>query len=110
MVTITESQYYSKHRDYRGVWSTDRSDIPGWKAEDFMGKRTMLHYDNGTCLIIEGQTLTIVPDEDLNALSNEQLLNLYNGLHKDKRPVPAKLAQLVASKKLIKTYKGTYHS
>lgn len=66
MLVITESEYNSKHKDYKGVWTTERWDLPNW-AEDrekFMGKRTMLHNDNGTCLLIEGLSLRIVRDAE----------------------------------------------
>lgn len=63
MITITAHDYNKIHPDFRGVWTTERDDIPGWaeKREKYMGKRTMLHNDNGvTCLLIEGMGFQII--------------------------------------------------
>lgn len=63
MITITKSDYEKLHEDYRGVWATERWDIPGWEQEreKYMGKHTMLHNDNGaTCLLIEGLGFEII--------------------------------------------------
>jgi hypothetical protein len=57
MIKITKAEYYKKHKDQRGVWSSDN--IQGTKHN---GKRTMLHYDNGTCLLIEGIGFEIIPN------------------------------------------------
>jgi hypothetical protein len=66
MKTMTESEYNAINKDYRGVWTTERTDQADWAAVRHlhMGKRTILSYDNkhGTCLLIEGSGLTIVPD------------------------------------------------
>lgn len=53
MKTITKANYYKIHKDYRGVWS--REDSP-----EYIGKRTMLDYDNGTVLLIEDYSFKIV--------------------------------------------------
>ena len=47
--------------DFRGVWSTERYDIPGWEAmrDRHMGKRTLMR---NNALYIESMGLTIVPD------------------------------------------------
>jgi hypothetical protein len=62
MYTITEQEYNAKHKDYKGVWSSDN--IHGTNHD---GKRTMLHYgEGGTCLIIESVHFTIVKSETEN--------------------------------------------
>ena len=49
MIKITLSEYNALHKDYRGVWTIERDDLPNWAEirDKHMGKRTMLHYDNG---------------------------------------------------------------
>lgn len=63
MKTLTLAQYNAIHRDFRGVWTTERTDWPNWAAdrEKYMGKRTMNGSDgNGrTCLEIEGMSFEI---------------------------------------------------
>lgn len=61
LITITETQYNAKHQDFRGIWSSD--DIHG---TNYNGKRTMMHYDKGTCLLIEGVGFKIVQTEEEN--------------------------------------------
>ena len=58
MFTITEKKYNEKHQDYKGVYSSD--EIHGTNHN---GKRTLLAWDNGTCLLIEGESLKIVTTE-----------------------------------------------
>lgn len=62
MKTITLTEYNALHKDFRGIWNTERWDLPNWAEmrESHMGKRTMLHYDNGTCLLIEGINFEII--------------------------------------------------
>lgn len=64
MKKITLQEYLSPPADYRGIWTTERWDIPGWEKirEQHMGKRTMLVYDNGTCLLVEGMGFEITDD------------------------------------------------
>ena len=40
-IQITEEEYNKIHPDFRGVWETERYDIPGWaeKRDRYMGKR-----------------------------------------------------------------------
>lgn len=62
---IRLSEYNAKHTDFRGVWTTEREDLPDWPAEreKYMGKRTMLGNDNGaTVLLVEGLSFEIVDD------------------------------------------------
>ena len=51
MKKITLSEYNSISEAYRGVWTTERWDIPDWAEmrKKHIGKRTMMVYDNGTC-------------------------------------------------------------
>ena len=60
-IRITETEYNRIHPDFRGVWSTERYDIPGWEAmrDRHIGKRTLMR---NNALYIEGMGLTIVPD------------------------------------------------
>ena len=60
-IRITETEYNRIHPDFRGVWSTERYDIPGWEQmrNKYMGKRTLMRHG---ALYIEGMGLTIVPD------------------------------------------------
>ena len=54
MKKITLSEYNSISEAYRGVWTTERWDIPDWAEmrKKHIGKRTMMVYDNGTCLLV----------------------------------------------------------
>lgn len=61
---MTLSEYLAVPEDYRGVWTTERWDIPDWETrrKSHMGKRTLMVYDRGTCLLVEGLSLEIVDD------------------------------------------------
>jgi hypothetical protein len=61
MYTITEEQYKAKPKDYKGVWSSD-----DFRGTNFNGRRTLMVWLNGTCLLIEGESLTIVKTEQEN--------------------------------------------
>ena len=50
---ISWEDYKKVHKDYKGTWDT-----PDCYPE-YMGKRTLMVYDNGTCLVIEGVSLVI---------------------------------------------------
>ena len=58
------SEYLTVPENYRGVWTTERWDIPDWEnlRKNHMGKRTLMVYDKGTCLLVEGLSLEIVDD------------------------------------------------
>ena len=60
-IRLTEAEYRCVHPDFRGVWSSERYDIPGWEQmrDKHRGKRTLMR--NGA-LYIEGMGLTIVSD------------------------------------------------
>jgi len=64
MRKITLSEYNSIPKDYRGIWTTERWDLPDWEKmrTTHMGKRTMMVYDKGTCLLVEGLGFEIVDD------------------------------------------------
>ena len=64
MKRMTLSEYLAVHENYRGVWTTERWDIPDWEnlRKSHMGKRTLMVYDRGTCLLVEGLSLEIVDD------------------------------------------------
>lgn len=64
MRKITLSEYNSIPEDYRGIWTVERWDLPNWAEirERHMGKRTMMVYDKGTCLLVEGLGFEIVDD------------------------------------------------
>jgi len=66
MRKIRLSEYLATPKDYRGIWNTERWDLPGWKEvrEKYMGKRTIMVYENGTCLLVEGLSFEIVDDTD----------------------------------------------
>lgn len=60
MLKLTSQEYYAKHRDFRGVWESERHDIPDWKQVrlKYVGKRTMLM--PGPVLAIEGLHFEII--------------------------------------------------
>ncbi len=63
MIKITLSEYNALPQDCRGIWDTERYDLPNWAEirDRYMGKRTMLHNDNGaTVLLVEGLGFEIV--------------------------------------------------
>ena len=64
MRKITLSEYNAIPEDYRGIWTVERWDLPDWAdlREKHIGKRTMMAYDNGTCLLVEGMGFEIVDD------------------------------------------------
>ena len=64
MKRMTQSEYLAVPENYRGVWTTERWDIPDWEnlRKKHMGKRTLMVYDRGTCLLVEGLSLEIVDD------------------------------------------------
>lgn len=64
MKRMTLSEYLAVPENYRGVWTTERWDIPDWEnlRKSHMGKRTLMVNDKGTCLLVEGLSLEIVDD------------------------------------------------
>ena len=67
MIRMTLSEYLREPKDYRGVWTTERWDLPDWEKEreKYMGKRTLMtNIDGATCLVIEGMSLEIIDDSD----------------------------------------------
>lgn len=68
MIKITLPEYNALPQDCRGIWDTERYDFPNWAEirDRYMGKRTMLHYDNGaTVLLVEGLDFEIIEDDCL---------------------------------------------
>ena len=63
MLTFTKAEYMAIHPDNRGVWSTERTDLPNWETErvKYMGKRTVMQRqdDGGLALLIEDIHFTI---------------------------------------------------
>ena len=64
MRKITLSEYNSIPETWRGIWTTERWDLPDWAGmrERHMGKRTLMVNDNGTCLLVEGSGFEILDD------------------------------------------------
>lgn len=58
---VTASAYNAAPSDYRGVWNTERYDLPNWSEirRNYVGKRTLM---NGSGLHIEGQSMVILED------------------------------------------------
>ena len=97
MKKITLSEYNSISEAYRGVWTTERWDIPDWAEmrKKHIGKRTMMVYDNGTCLLVEGLGFEIVddsswkkPDEVRKRKPTWLLPNSYTNTTKSGSPTP----------------------
>ena len=64
MLRITKKQWDTIPEDYKGRWERWVKDN-GWQPdlpEEYIGKRTLLHYDNnnGTVLLTEGIHFEIV--------------------------------------------------
>lgn len=86
MRKITLSEYNSIPMDYRGTWTVERWDLPNWAEirEKHMGKRTMMVYDKGTCLLVEGLGFEIVDDstwkkpEEVQKEIGSHYLKFYN--------------------------------
>jgi len=60
-VVIAESVYNDTHKDFKGVWDTEREG-----CEEYMGRRTWMppfSLFNKTCLLVDGLTLDIISDE-----------------------------------------------
>lgn len=57
-LVMTKAAYESIHRDYRSVWTTERTDWAGWYSirGQYMGMRTLMVEG---CLWVEGMGLTI---------------------------------------------------
>lgn len=67
MIRMTLSEYLRVPKDYRGVWTNERWDIPNWVdiREKHLGKRTLMtNINGGTCLVVEGMGLEIIDDTD----------------------------------------------
>ena len=64
MKRMTLSEYLAVPENYRGVWTTERwgHSRLGKLEKKPHGKRTLMVYDKGTCLLVEGLSLEIVDD------------------------------------------------
>lgn len=62
MRRITLQEYNAIHPDFRGVWTTERTDWPDWEdqRESLMGKRTLMSDDGKCSLLIEGVGFVIL--------------------------------------------------
>lgn len=57
---ITWADYKATHKDFKGIMDVERPDLPDQEsARDNMGRRSLMVYDQGTCLAIEGRGLVI---------------------------------------------------
>lgn len=58
MLRISQAEYDRIHPDFRGVWTTERTDIEGWEnmRHLYMGKRTLMR---DHALLIEGLSFEI---------------------------------------------------
>lgn len=70
-VFIAESVYENTHRDFKSVWTCERWDWEKWEEirDQYIGKRTWMppfYLFNTTCLLVEGQNFTILPDEEFD--------------------------------------------
>ncbi|MCM0221126.1 hypothetical protein [Bacteroides fragilis] len=87
MRKITLSEYNAIPEDYRGIWTVERWDLPDWAEirEKHIGKRTMMVYDNGTCLLVEGMGFEIVDDsswkkpDEVRQKIEDLYLKFYSG-------------------------------
>ena len=93
MRKITLSEYNAIPEDYRGIWTVERWDLPDWAEirEKHIGKRTMMVYDNGTCLLVEGMGFEIVDDSTWKKPGEVRLEigGLYLKFYSETMPIPA---------------------
>lgn len=61
MYTITKKQFDEKHKDLKGIWFSDFQ-----HGTNYDGLKTLLHYDKGTCLIIENIHFKVVETDKEN--------------------------------------------
>lgn len=83
-IRLTEAAYALLSTDVRGIWTTEREDLPSWPEvrDQYLGKRT---YMQGHRLLIEGCGLEIVPNRHphdvlmriVRVLETLQHLNLH---------------------------------
>lgn len=64
MRILTPEEYEAISPDFRGVWETERDDLPDWPLTRhlYIGKRTMMSSDGKCTLMIEGQSFVIIDD------------------------------------------------
>lgn len=61
MYTISKKQFDETHKNCKGVWSSDFQ-----HGTNYNGLKTLMHWDNGTCLIIESIHFKIVETDHEN--------------------------------------------
>lgn len=59
MREIKKAEYEKIHPDFRGIWTTERDDLPDWQSirHQYVGKRTLM--SDGS-LLIEGLHFQII--------------------------------------------------
>lgn len=96
MPTITLSDYLAIHPDYRGVWETERDDLPNWSEvrHKYIGKRTMMAQDGSCTLLIEGISFEIVPNLQPNGETSmtDSKVERYVKILRDLRVLPDRSA------------------
>ena len=92
MRKITLSEYNAIPEDYRGIWTVERWDFPDWAElrKKHIGKRTMMVYDKGTCLLVEGMGFEIVDDSSWKKPDEvrREIGGLYLKFHSGQRREP----------------------
>lgn len=60
MQVLTQAEWDAIHPDYKGVWTTERTDLPDWSAvrSQYIGKRTLMRMGS---LWVEGISFQITP-------------------------------------------------
>ena len=93
MRKITLSEYNAIPEDYRGIWTVERWDLPDWAElrKKHIGKRTMMVYDKGTRLLVEGMGFEIVDDsswkkpDEIRQEIGRHYLKFYSGQGREPR-------------------------
>jgi hypothetical protein len=68
MKLITQENWDKTPKDYKGIWTIEREDIPNWNKirTNYVGKKTLLTATaNGTGLMVEGIHFKIVDKSPL---------------------------------------------
>lgn len=78
MRQLTLRDYLNIHGEYRGIWTTERWDLPDWASirDKYMGRLTMTNLEGGrTTLLIEGLHFDII-DRDGISVKADPWMNL----------------------------------
>lgn len=78
---ISQSTYDATHKDFKGVWNVERWDWDNWEQvkDQYMGKRIWMPpfaLFGHTCLLLEGQSFRILPDNEFDKLPSENIVEL----------------------------------